>query len=180
MQRRLTKFYSIHIQSWQLTNDHSRMVKIIGIQNYAFHGAMPRSSTKYFVAKYDFRPVHIWPSTSSILERFIPQSKVDHSEIWSCVKCGFLPSGCISQFANIAIICKQCQLRIEDFSHSFGQDLRFELNVAHDLTHWGRDKMAAFSRPQFQTHFLKWKFQLRFHRSLFLRVQLIIYQHWFR
>ena len=41
------------------------------------------------------------------------------------------------------------------------------------LTHWGRDKMAA----AFQTTF---SIQLRFHRTLFLRVQLTIFQLWFR
>ena len=51
------------------------------------------------------------------------------------------------------------------------------------LTHWGRDKMAAI----FQTTFLNafswmkmFKFRLRFHWSLFPRVQLRIFQHWFR
>ena len=51
------------------------------------------------------------------------------------------------------------------------------LNV---LTHWGRDKMAAISQT---THFLKKKiseFRLKFHWSLFLRVQLTIFHHWFR
>ena len=50
------------------------------------------------------------------------------------------------------------------------------LNV---LTHWGRDKMAAI----FQTTFSWMKiyeFRSKFHWSLFLRVQLTIFQHWFR
>ena len=51
------------------------------------------------------------------------------------------------------------------------------------LTHWGRDKMAAVS----QTTFLKtfswmkmYEFWLKFHWSLFLRVQLTIFHHWLR
>ena len=51
------------------------------------------------------------------------------------------------------------------------------------LTHWGRDKMAAI----FQTTFSSWfswmkmnEFRLIFHWSLFIRVQLTIFQHWFR
>ena len=133
MRLRLSNFYSIHnkIQPWHLTNDHTRMVEIIGIQNYAFHDPMPRASTKYFVANaisdlYIFDHPQVNISLGSILERLIPQSKVDHSEIWSFVKCGFLPSSCISQFANMAFICKQCTLRIEDISHSVGQDLRLK------------------------------------------------------
>ena len=42
------------------------------------------------------------------------------------------------------------------------------------LTHWGRDKMTTFS--WIKTH----EFLLRFHWSLFLRVQLTIFEHWFR
>ena len=47
------------------------------------------------------------------------------------------------------------------------------------LTHWGRDKMASI----FQTAFSWMKmceFLLKFHESLFLMVQLTIFQHWFR
>ena len=51
------------------------------------------------------------------------------------------------------------------------------------LTHWGRDKMAAIFQTTFSNAF-SWvkmfKFRLRFHLSLFPRVQLTIFQHWFR
>ena len=51
------------------------------------------------------------------------------------------------------------------------------------LTHWGRDKMAAIFQMTFSNAF-SWmkmfKFRLRFHWSLFPRVQLTIFQHWFR
>ena len=51
------------------------------------------------------------------------------------------------------------------------------------LTHWGRDKMAAVSQTTLSNAFSWMKmleFRLRFHWSLFLRVQLTIIQHWFR
>ena len=51
------------------------------------------------------------------------------------------------------------------------------------LTHWGRDKMAAVSQTTLSNAFSWMKmseFRLRFHWSLFLRVQLTIFQHWFR
>ena len=51
------------------------------------------------------------------------------------------------------------------------------------LTHWGRDKMAAISQTTLSNTFYWMKmlyFRLKFHWSLFLRVQLIISQHWFR
>ena len=51
------------------------------------------------------------------------------------------------------------------------------------LTHWGRDKIDAISQTTFSTAFSWMKifeFRLKFHWSLFPRVQLTIFQHWFR
>ena len=51
------------------------------------------------------------------------------------------------------------------------------------LTHWGRDIMDAISQKTFSSAFCRTKifeFRLNFHWSLFLRVQLTIFQHWFR
>ena len=51
------------------------------------------------------------------------------------------------------------------------------------VTHWGRDKMVAIFQTTFSNAFcLKKinKFRLRFHWSLFRRVQLAIFQQWFR
>ena len=51
------------------------------------------------------------------------------------------------------------------------------------LTHWSRDKMAAMLQNTFSDAF-SWtklhEFHLKFHLSLFLRVQLTIFHHWFR
>ena len=62
-------------------------------------------------------------------------------------------------------------------------DWRVQYFSSKSLTHWGRDKMDAIS----QTTFLIWfpwmkmfEFRLKFHWCLFLRVQLTIFQHWFR
>ena len=51
------------------------------------------------------------------------------------------------------------------------------------LTHWGRDKMDAILQTTFWNAFSSMKmfeFQLKFHWNLFPRVQLTIFQHWFR
>ena len=51
------------------------------------------------------------------------------------------------------------------------------------LTYWGQDKMAAIFQKTFSNAFSGMKiceFRLRYHSSLFLRVQLTIFQHWFR
>ena len=51
------------------------------------------------------------------------------------------------------------------------------------LTHWGWDKMAAISQTTLSNAF-SWKkmyeFRLKFHWSVFLRVQLTILHHWCR
>ena len=50
------------------------------------------------------------------------------------------------------------------------------------LTHWGLDKMAAFSQTALSNAFSLMKileFRLKFHWSLFPRVLLTISQHWF-
>ena len=49
--------------------------------------------------------------------------------------------------------------------------------------YWGRDKMDAISQTTFWSAFSWMKmfeFRLKFHWSLFLRVQLTIFRHWFR
>ena len=56
------------------------------------------------------------------------------------------------------------------------------LSSINILTHWGRDKMTAFSQTTLSNAFSWMKileFRLKFHLSLFLRVQLTIIQHWF-
>ena len=51
------------------------------------------------------------------------------------------------------------------------------------LTHWVRDKMAAISQTTLSNAFSRMEmleFRLKFQWSLFLRFQLMIFQHWFR
>ena len=51
------------------------------------------------------------------------------------------------------------------------------------VTHWGRNKMAAIFQTTFWNAFSWMKiyqFRWRFHWNLFPRVQLTIFQHWFR
>ena len=54
---------------------------------------------------------------------------------------------------------------------------------SNSLTLWVRDKMDAISQTTFWSAFpwmKMFEFRLKFHRSLFLRVQLTTVQHWFR
>ena len=53
----------------------------------------------------------------------------------------------------------------------------------YELTHWGRDEMNNISQMTFSNVFSSMKmfeFRLKFHWSLFPRVELTIFQHWFR
>ena len=47
------------------------------------------------------------------------------------------------------------------------------------LTHWGRDKMAAISQTILSNAF-SYEFRLKFLWSLFLKVKLTVFHHWFR
>ena len=77
------------------------------------------------------------------------------------------------------------------YHHTFGEKStcfnNFGIGAATGLvvmlTHWGRDKMDAISQTTLSNTF-SWikmfEFRLKFHWSLFPRVQLRIFQHWFR
>ena len=65
-------------------------------------------------------------------------------------------------------------------SLGLGSMSRFSAQI---LTHWGRDKIDAISQTTFSSAFSWMKmyaFWLKFHWSLFVRVPLTIFQHWFR
>ena len=56
----------------------------------------------------------------------------------------------------------------------------FNAFISFFLTHWGRNKMPTISQTTLSSAFTRKKmsvFRLKFHRSLFLRVQLTIFQH---
>ena len=55
--------------------------------------------------------------------------------------------------------------------------------LSYQLTHWGREKMAAILQTTFSNEFpgmKMYEYRLKFHWSLFLRVQLTISQYCFR
>ena len=61
--------------------------------------------------------------------------------------------------------------------------LTAQIQETRRLTHWGWDEMNNISQTTFSNVFSSMKifeFRLKFHWSLFPRVQLTIFQHWFR
>ena len=58
----------------------------------------------------------------------------------------------------------------------------WDISAGVMLTHWDRERMVAISQTSFSNAFSWMKiyeFRLKFHWSLFPRVQLTIFQHWF-
>ena len=81
----------------------------------------------------------------------------------------------LALFQVMALVSNRCQT-ITNKRSALCSDLVM-------LTHWGRDKMADISHTTLSFAFSWMKmlvFRLNFHWSLFLRVQLPIFQHWFR
>ena len=86
---------------------------------------------------------------------------------------------------NSPIWSSDFQMSCRDLATWQGTRLAQEMSsVWHAvLTHWGRDSMGAISQTTHLNTF-SWikiyEFRLKFHWSLFLRVQLTIFHHWFR
>ena len=98
---------------------------------------------------------------------------------------------CLFHIAHIPPDCLLADAWKVNFRRSFfGSIFAYFLwscpgNDANNLnsTHWGRDKMDDISQTTFSSAFSWMKmfeFRLKIHLSLFLRVQLTIFQHWFR
>ena len=100
---------------------------------------------------------------------------------WFCGSWMYIIAQYINQYKNIL---KQwfrfVVLFTDSQTHHKYMDSGLVLPV---LTYWGRDKMDAISQTKFWSAF-SWmemfEFRLKFHWSLFPRVQLTILQHWFR
>ena len=107
------------------------------------------------------------------------------SRLWAKNK-SFLPEYSKNKaVSNMQNLCKDHSI-IDKHPHSY---LTQWLLCWHSpwfgsvLTHWGWDKMAAFSHTTFSKAFSwmkNYEFRFKFHWSLFLRVQFPISELWFR
>ena len=100
---------------------------------------------------------------------------------------GLLPSGIIAFQPQFFVLRPSLRILGPSGCHRYRYVLcYFHFPKLHDrcsvLTHWGRDKMDAISQTTFSNEFLikMFKFPLKLHWSLFTRVQLTIFQQWFR
>ena len=74
------------------------------------------------------------------------------------------------------------QMHLIMLNKNCGKSCIFSGSWCSQLTHWSRDKMDAISQTTLSSAFSWMKmfeFRLQFHWSLFLMVQLTIFQHWF-
>ena len=101
---------------------------------------------------------------------------IDYSQSWlfSCWPCLYVHSG--------SIWCVWYLMLYQLISWSL-KSMRLSdkpLASIGNLTHWARDKMAAIFQTIFSSVFSMkmYEFRLTFHWSMFLGVQLTIFQHW--
>ena len=78
--------------------------------------------------------------------------------------------------------CDNDPLRTHTLTNMWPIVSEFGLLWIFILTHWGRDQIDTISQTTFSNAFSRMKmneFRLEFHWSLFLRLELTIFQHWF-
>ena len=132
-----------------------------GLLHFNFRTLKCKQNDWYFVDD-DYNAYYVFVCKRICIWWLIFQFRIDETQSW-----------CISE------------LQIQDRDkHSW---IMIGLLLYHGiptlLTHWGRDKMDAISQTTRSSAFSWMKmfeFRLRFHWSLFLRVQLTITQHCFR
>ena len=123
--------------------------------------------------------------------------KIFSSQTWKYIYvCFCMDSGICSDNGLLLVRCHTITQANADLSSTGPSKLIFFENTFENvckitsaiylglngLTHWGRDKMDVISLT-FSSAFpwmKRFEFRLKFHWSLFLRVQLTIFQHWFR
>ena len=139
-----------------------------------------------YIYKYQLDPKEF------ISMKFYLKFKNFHSRkcIWTCRQQNgghFVQGGLVNQIGI------ELKMRMNNYTHmnlwhiithpcpNFNHTMAVQLNC--HLTHWGRDKMDAILQTTFSSAFpwmKMFKYRLKFHWILFLRVKLTIFQHWFR
>ena len=130
------------------------------------------------IYKYSFRKMNLkmasarwWPLCASMCYCFI-YSQYNHCVAKNLTVPDRLP------LTFISMVYRRNQ-------NILGEHFRFsKFNSAWQvLTHWGQNKMAAILQTTFSYAFSwmkMYEFRLRVHWSVFLRILLTIFQHWFR
>ena len=114
----------------------------------------------------------------NIMEQIYPTAAQQHA-IVDCSQLIAMFQERLKQWQHHADKLRQLHRDLSDMLRCWPQ----QHTVRTHLTHWGRDKIAAVSQTTLSNAF-SWtkmsEFRLKFHWSLFPRVQLTVFQHWFR
>ena len=107
-------------------------------------------------------------------------------DVFCCVCCMYICFVFLC-YVGKTCICRSYANKILEFCNKMACEIcirqRYIQLAVLALTHWGRDKKAAIFQTTFSNAFSgmkMFKFRLRFHWSLFQRVQLTTFHHWFR
>ena len=135
----------------------------INLDWYRFYVALPHGMTGFMASRYEFQDI---PRIELIKWRLYVYKWIT----WNYLHWYY------ANFCGIALemIRSTCR-RYENCMGMTKQSLQ--------VWNWGRDKVDAISQTTFSSAFSWMKMfelRLKFHWSLFLRVQLTIFQHWFR
>ena len=103
--------------------------------------------------------------------------------MWQVVCLQHLARACSEQSRSTTVLPINHVIQMPQCLSGFVNHDYYVPHKIYCLTHWGRDKMVAISQTTFLSAF-SWmemfEFRLKFHWSLFLRVQLTKFQHCFR
>ena len=108
-----------------------------------------------------------------------------------CIFCGLIQERCNSSALAVELrlscinplLCRYSRRKMILLYRELIQIMLKWRMTVYKLTHGGQDKMVTILQTTFSNRFSRMKmyeFQLKFHWSLFLRVKLTIYHHWFR
>ena len=155
-----------------------------------------RAPLLYYIKLSASFQIHWWIETEvSVRKRSI---RVKIGDFLSCVTLKFdgWPSKTIghlfyvaSSFVHHFTAISEFKLELQSGNAHFGSKSMISFSCmtlkfdGWPFTHWGREEMNNISQTTFSNAFSSMKmfeFRLKFHWSLFPRVQLTIFQHWFR
>ena len=143
----------------------------------------------YGLAKVNWYSLLDWQSSVNICNKYVYDLMISSDTVWS-IPCLFIAWWSqLTRFGQyhmpVYSLVKSILTQPGWYHACLGPDdvNRCSSLDTMQLTHWDRDKLAAIFQPTFSNVFSRikmYEFRLRFHWTLFLWVQLIIFQRWFR
>ena len=153
---------------------------------YCLNTLGPRQNGRHFaddIFKCIFLNENVWISLKIAL-KFVPRVRINNIptlvQIMAWRRSGDKP---LCESILVSLPTHICVTRPQWVNGEIPVNAHIPYTTLHRLTHWGRDEVDAISQTTYSNAF-SWKkmseFRLKFHWSLFLRVQLTIFHHCFR